>query len=65
MHCDYNYEKGLLRKDGQPGFNTPSGKVEIASSMLAEYGYDPLPAYSEPVEGPLGSPELLLNLWEK
>jgi anaerobic selenocysteine-containing dehydrogenase len=53
------YEKGLLRKDGQPGFNTPSGKVEIASSMLAEYGYDPLPIYTEPVEGPLGSPELL------
>jgi hypothetical protein len=33
--------------------------VEIASSLLAEYGYDPLPIYTEPVEGPLGSPELL------
>jgi len=53
------YEKGLLRKDGQPGFDTPSGKVEIASNMLAEYGHDPLPIYTEPVEGPLGSPELL------
>ena len=33
--------------------------MEIASSLLAEYGYDPLPIYTEPVEGPLGSPELL------
>jgi anaerobic selenocysteine-containing dehydrogenase len=33
--------------------------VEIASSLLAEYGYGPLPVYTEPVEGPLSSPELL------
>ena len=26
------WEKGLLRPDGRPGFNTPSGKFEIASS---------------------------------
>src|SRR5665213_3369963 len=26
------WQKGLLRPDGQPGFNTPSGKFEIASS---------------------------------
>jgi hypothetical protein len=55
----HHFEKGLLRKDGQPGFNMPSGEVEIASSLLAEYGDDPLPIYTEPVEGPLGSPELL------
>src|SRR5512146_35138 len=24
------WEKGLLRKDGQPGFETPTGKFEIA-----------------------------------
>ena len=52
------WEKGLLRADGQPGFNTPSGKFEIASSVLAEHGYDPLPVYTEPAEGPLASPEL-------
>lgn len=28
------WEKGLLRPDGQPGFNTPSGKFEIAASIL-------------------------------
>jgi len=53
------WEKGLLRKDGQPGFDTPSGKLEIASTLLEEYGYDPLPVYTEPKEGPLSRPDLL------
>jgi cysteine desulfurase NifS len=52
------WEKGLLRKDGKPGFETPSGKFEIASSILEEYGYDALPIYTEPGEGPLAQPEL-------
>ncbi len=53
------WEKGLLRPDGAPGFDTPSGKFEIASTMLKEYGYDPLPVYTEPREGPLSRPDLL------
>jgi cysteine desulfurase NifS len=52
------WEKGLLREDGRSGFNTPSGKFEIASSILAENGYDPLPVYTEPGEGPLAMPGL-------
>lgn len=52
------WEKGLLRKDGKPGFETPSGKFEIASSILEEHGYDALPVYTEPGEGPLAQPEL-------
>jgi anaerobic selenocysteine-containing dehydrogenase len=52
------YAKGLLRKGGKPGFNTPSGKIELVSSLLEKYGYDGLPVYVEPIEGPLGSPEL-------
>jgi cysteine desulfurase NifS len=52
------WEKGLLRQDGKPGFDTPSGKFEIASTLLAEYGYDPLPVYTEPKEGPLSRPDL-------
>ena len=52
------WEKGLLRPDGKPGFDTPSGKFEIASTTLAEYGYEPLPKYTEPVEGPLARPDL-------
>jgi cysteine desulfurase NifS len=52
------WEKGLLRPDGKPGFYTPSGKLEIASTTLADYGYEPLPKYVEPVEGPLARPDL-------
>jgi cysteine sulfinate desulfinase/cysteine desulfurase-like protein/anaerobic selenocysteine-containing dehydrogenase len=53
------WEKGLLRKDGKPGFDTPSGKFEIASTVLEEYGYDALPVYTEPREGPLSRPDLV------
>jgi len=52
------WEKGLLRSDGKPGFDTPTGKFEIASTVLEEHGYDPLPVYTEPSEGPISQPEL-------
>jgi anaerobic selenocysteine-containing dehydrogenase len=41
------------------GFPTPSGKVELYSSKLKEWGFDPLPAYYEPPETPLSSTDLL------
>ncbi len=31
-------------------FVTPSGKVELASSVLASLGFDPLPSYREPLD---------------
>ncbi len=52
------WEKGLLRPDGRPGFDTPSGKFEIASTILEEHGYEPLPVYTEPQESPLSQPDL-------
>jgi cysteine desulfurase NifS len=52
------WQKGGLRQDGQPGFETPTGKFEIWSTTLEEYGYEPLPKYVEPKEGPIGSPTL-------
>jgi cysteine desulfurase NifS len=52
------WEKGILRPDGQPGFDTPTGKFEIASTILEEYGYNPLPVYVEPGESPLSQPDL-------
>ncbi len=52
------WQKGMLRRDGQPGFETPSGKLEIASTILEEYGYEPLPVYVEPGEGPISRPDL-------
>jgi anaerobic selenocysteine-containing dehydrogenase len=41
------------------GFQTPSGKVEIASATLAEHGLDALPVYKEPPESPVSRPDLL------
>ncbi len=53
-----NWEKGLLRPDGAPGFDTPTGKFEILSTLLADFGHEPLPKYVEPEEGPLSRPDL-------
>jgi anaerobic selenocysteine-containing dehydrogenase len=52
------WEKGLLRPDGKAGFNTPTGKFEIRSSVLEEHGYDGLPVYTEPRESPGSNPAL-------
>ncbi|MEJ2722462.1 MAG: molybdopterin-dependent oxidoreductase, partial [bacterium] len=52
------WEKGRLRQDGKAGFETPTGKFEIHSAVLEEYGYEPLPKYTEPKEGPLGDKKL-------
>lgn len=52
------YESGKLRSDGVPGFNTPSGKLEIKSSLLEKHGYNPLPEYTEPIESPLSTPNV-------
>ncbi len=46
------------RKYETDGFATPSGKFEIASSILQANGYDALPEYIEPPESPRSTPEL-------
>jgi len=40
------------------GFPTPSGKVELYSDIMEQYGYDPLPTYHEPAESPISKPDL-------
>ena len=52
------WEKGQLRTDRKPGFDTPTGKFELASTILEENGYDPLPVYTEPQESPQSQPGL-------
>ncbi len=42
----------------EKGFNTPSGKAELFSAQLQEWGFDPIPVYREPRETPLGDTEL-------
>jgi thiosulfate reductase/polysulfide reductase chain A len=54
----YYQEPRRYRKYEQNGFDTPSGKVELAASRFAGVGYDPLPFYVEPSESPLGTPGL-------
>jgi anaerobic selenocysteine-containing dehydrogenase len=54
----YRYKTGLLRPDGKEGFATPSGKVELWSSLLEDWGLDPLPHYEEPPFSPYSTPEL-------
>lgn len=54
----YKYEKGLLRPDGQVGFNTPTGRLELWSNFLNDLGLDPLPSYTDPVPGPISTPDL-------
>jgi anaerobic selenocysteine-containing dehydrogenase len=54
-----NYQPRPEKHYGKTGFATASGKVEIASSVLAEHGIDPLPVYQEPPESPLSRPDLV------
>jgi len=54
----YRHEKGLLRKDGKPGFATPSGKMELYSSLREEWGLEPLPHYEEPPFTAVSRPDL-------
>jgi len=42
-------------------FKTPSGKIEIYSQTLADYGFDPLPSYQEPANSPKSSDRDFLN----
>jgi anaerobic selenocysteine-containing dehydrogenase len=46
------------KKYEQNGFNTPSKKVELYSTRLAEWGFEPLPIYHEPPETQYSDPEL-------
>jgi len=50
---DVNY-----RKYKEKGFSTPTGKFELYSTLLEKWGYDPLPQFREPPEGPNSSPEI-------
>ncbi|MDP2917746.1 MAG: molybdopterin-dependent oxidoreductase [Dehalococcoidia bacterium] len=52
------YEKGLLRPDGKPGFRTPTGKIELYSTVFESYGLDPLPHHKEQIESPVSTPDI-------
>jgi thiosulfate reductase/polysulfide reductase chain A len=46
------------QKYERQGFGTPSGKVEIYSSIFEKLRLDPLPSYKEPLESPVSAPKL-------
>ncbi|MDO5117719.1 MAG: molybdopterin-dependent oxidoreductase [Eggerthellaceae bacterium] len=52
------YEKGLLRPDGDVGFNTPTGLIELCSSLYEDWGEDPLPYFKENALTHYSRPEL-------
>jgi anaerobic selenocysteine-containing dehydrogenase len=52
----YKYKTDYWRKGG--GFPTPTGKMELYSTVLENMGYDPLPYFKEPGESPYSTPEL-------
>lgn len=57
-------EKGYLQgemiyhKYKERGFSTPTGKVELYSTVLEKWGFDPLPKYTELPESPVSTPHL-------
>ncbi|UWG97952.1 molybdopterin-dependent oxidoreductase [Dehalobacter sp. DCM] len=62
VYPEYNYGKyleGKQRPDGIPGFNTPTGKIELYSTLFEEWGMDPLPFFEEPDQSPVSTPEIM------
>lgn len=54
----HRHEKGLLRKDRKPGFNTPSGMIELYSVLREEWELEPIAHYEEPPFTPISQPDL-------
>ncbi|WP_180326564.1 molybdopterin-containing oxidoreductase family protein [Raoultibacter phocaeensis] len=52
------HEKGLLRKDKKPGFETKTGKVNIFSEELQVNGWSGIPGYREQPQSPVSEPDL-------
>ncbi len=54
------YLKGDMKyyKYKEKGFSTPTGKVELYSTILEKWGFDPLPKYTEIPESPVSTPSL-------
>ncbi|MDP2744450.1 MAG: molybdopterin-dependent oxidoreductase, partial [Dehalococcoidia bacterium] len=54
----YDAAPGGYRRYEQTGFGTPTGKVELSSTIFEKLGYDSLPQYEEPCESPVSTPGL-------
>jgi anaerobic selenocysteine-containing dehydrogenase len=56
---DYYKVSQEYRKYKKEGFLTPTGKVELYSTVMEKWGYDPLPGYRETPESPVSKPEMV------
>jgi anaerobic selenocysteine-containing dehydrogenase len=54
----YENPPGVYKKYERMGFGTPTGKVELYSTVFERLGYDPLPHYEESCENPHTRPQL-------
>lgn len=54
----YKYKEGSLRSDGLPGFNTPTGRIELFCTMFDDFGLSAVPYWQEPTDSPVSTPEL-------
>lgn len=52
------YKKGLLRGDGEPGFETPTGKFELSCTLFEAADWDSVPYHIEPHMSPYSTPEM-------
>jgi len=53
---------GTCEEDGgAPPISTESGKIQLRSETLAKLGFDPIPSFYPPEEGPPGSFRLLMG----
>ena len=52
------YETGEVRYDGQPGFNTYTGRFEFSPVLFESFGLPKAPYYEEPRESPYSTPDL-------
>lgn len=54
----FKYKTGKLRSDGQPGFNTPTGRIELFCTMFDDFDLSAVPYWQEPTSSPVSDPEL-------
>lgn len=54
----HRYKTGKLRPDGSPGFNTPTGRIELWSTFFNAWDLEPMPYFEEPEPSPYSTPDL-------
>ncbi|MHB8897019.1 MAG: molybdopterin-containing oxidoreductase family protein, partial [Candidatus Geothermincolia bacterium] len=61
--CDVGILSGEMRyhKYKSEGFKTPTGKLELASTILEAMGIEQMPVYREPPISPVSRPDLALD----